>query len=240
MAETTPAEVVPETQSMTVVYDVKQVQQIQAASGPVLTEAKDFAIETEDDYTASSSFLSLVAERIKKVDTTFEKPIKDAFGVHRFLTGLRNTLLMPYQQADKIVKERRRDWRNQKEREDQIRNEQERQKAKEEADARALEEAAELASAGEQEAADIIIQRAADAPPPPVIIPSSIPKETGHTVRKFWAFRIVNATLIKREFMEPDEVKIRAIVSKLGKDAVSIIGGIKVYQDETESTRVKK
>jgi hypothetical protein len=58
-------------------------------------------------------------------------------------------------------------------------------------------------------------------------------------VRKIWRFRIKNRDLIKDEFWIEDETKIGAIVSKLGPDAASIVGGIEVYQEEIESVRRK-
>lgn len=237
MAETKAVEPQP---AMTVVYDAKAAQEIQAAAPSILAQANEFTIESDDDYLATGSFLTSLVERKKKVEALFEKPVKDAHSVHRFLTALRGTLLSPYEQASQIIEKLRREYRRKEEVARLALEEEKRKEARQQVEALAMQEAAELASAGEEEAADIVLSRAAQAPIPTVVVPSTIPKQAGHTVRKFWAYRIVNEGLIKREFMEPDETKIRAIVSKMGKDAVTMIGGIQVYEDETETTRVKK
>lgn len=223
-------------------YDVKRAEEIQKAAPGALSQAKEFDITSNDDYAASGSLLALVVERQKEVEKLFADPIKAANSVHKFLTGLRTTLMQPYVQADEIIQKRRKEWRRLQEQQRLAQEEVDRKAAKEQADSQAIEEARELEDAGETEAANIVLERAANAPPPVVTIQSSVPKQAGHVIRKSWAFNILNQDLLKREFMEPDEKKIRGIVTNLGKDAVSVVGvgSIEVYEEESESVRSKK
>lgn len=230
-----------EPQQMTVVLDQKQITKLQEKGPKDLAEAREFTIETADDYDASASFLNLLDERQKKIMEYFDNepngPAYLANKLHRTITGMRSMLAGPYQQAIILIKQRRNEWRTQKEQERQQKELQERETAKAENEARAVEEAKQLAEMGEHEAANTVIERAVNAPPPPVIVPSTVPKQPGLNVRKVWKYRVKNADLHKREFLVLDEKKANTVVSNLGPDAAAIIGGIEVYQDEIETVR---
>jgi len=221
---------------------------MQEAAPKVLLQAQELEINTTEDYEASGAFLDVVAERQRKVEEFFERPVKEANSVHKFLTSLRGMLTSPYSQAEELIKRRRRDWRMEEERKRQAAEEEARKRAKAEQEAQALEEASQLTEIGEHEAAAVVIDRAVTAPPPPVIVPSIVPKQAGHSIRKVWKFRIKNPALIKREFLMPKNAfdpkeykKIDALVSDLGPDAGPLVGpgAIEIYEDEIESSRRK-
>jgi len=222
-----------------VVFDAKRVAEMQASNPQLLAQAQDLQINNHEDYDASTPLLDRIDARKKNVVEFFEEPAKQANSVHKFITSLRSTLLLPLEQAETLVKSRRRDFRAEEERKRIQKEEEERKIAKAEQERQALEEAARYEEMGETEAANSIIERAATAPPPPVVVPSTIPKEKGHSIRKVYKFRVTNPALHRREFLMLDESKVQAIVSKLGPDAVAIVGGIEVYQEETETVRRK-
>ncbi len=230
----TPEQVPP---SMTVVLDQKKISELQVRGPKILIQAQELEIETADDYDASAGLLNFIATKQAEITNFFEKPAKDAFSVHKFITNLRSVLLSPWQQSETLIKNRRNKYRTDQETIRQKKEQEARELAKAEEDARALDEAKQLVDIGEPEAANLVIERAANAPPPPVIVPSVVPKQPGISVRKVWKYRIKNADLIKDEFWIPDESKIGAIVSKLGPDAASIVGGIEVFPDEIETIR---
>jgi hypothetical protein len=223
-----------------VVLDPKQVAEMQTSVPQLVAQSQEFKIINDnDDFLASGSCLTALDTRQKKIVDFFELPAKQANDVHKFITTLRGTLLLPLQQATAELKRSRQVYRDKKERERQEKEEAARAAAKAEQEQQAIREAAELESIGEKEAASIVIDRAAIAPPPVVIVHSEIPKEKGISVRKIFKFRTVNPALVKREFLVQDDAKIQAIVSKLGPDAMPIVGGIEVYQEEVETVRGK-
>jgi hypothetical protein len=61
------------------------------------------------------------------------------------------------------------------------------------------------------------------------VIPKSVPKVAGISMRENWKFRIVNEKLIPREYLKVDDVKIGAIVRAL-KGATNI-PGIEAYNE---------
>jgi hypothetical protein len=217
--------------------DQKQVAALQEAAPKILKQAQELEIATLEDYEASGAFLDVVAERKKKVDEFFEQTVAEANRVHKFLTGLRAMLTLPYSKAEELIKQRRRDWRMEEERKRQAIEDEERKKAKAQQEAQAIEEASQLQQMGETEAAQVVIDRAAAAPPPPVIVPSTVPKQKGHAIKTVWKWRVKNPALIKREFLVLDESKVNPIVTRLGPDAAAIVGGIEVYPEEIESVR---
>jgi|SRR6185437_522383 len=231
---------IPEAPPMAPTYDAGKIQKSLSESLVALAQAKDLQINSNDDYEASGSLMTIIATRKNEVKRGIDEPIEAANKVHKFLTGIRSILLRPYEQADLLLQERREAWRQKCEKEDQERRDEEQRLAKEAQEAQAMTEAAELAAAGEHEAADIVLEQAASAPPPPIMVQSSVPKQAGISLRRSWIFVITNPKLVKKEFLSPDEKKIKPIVDRLGKDAVSIVGGIEVHPKSKESVRTKR
>jgi hypothetical protein len=228
------------TQMPVVVLDRKKIEEIQTSVPQLLIQAQELTVENVEDFVAAGSLLNVIDARKKSIFEFFEEPAKQANNVHKFITSLRTTLVSPLLKAETLMKDRRRYFRAEEERKRLEKEEAERQAAKAEQEQRALQHAAEMESIGEHEAADFIIDQAAAAPPPPVVVPSTIPKEQGHSFRKVWKFRVTNPALHKKEFLILDESKAQAIVSKLGPDAAAIVGGIEVYSEEQEIVRGRK
>jgi len=226
-------------QTVLPIIDPKQVAELQTAVPRILAQAQDLVIADNEDYDISETMLDRIVQGKDRIETFFEKPTKDANSVHKFLTTLRSTLIQPLEQAEKIIKDRRKDYRAEKERERAALEEQKRQEAKKAEEEKAIQEAAKMEQIGEPDAAAAIIEQAAQTPPPPVFVPSLVPKQQGKSVKKVWKFRIKNPEGIRREFLMPDASAIQALVNKLGMDAMKVVGGIEVFPDETESVRRK-
>ena len=69
----------------------------------------------------------------------------------------------------------------------------------------------------------------------PVVVPKSVPKVSGMSIRDNWKFKITNEKLIPREYLKVDEVKIGQVVRAL-KSATNI-PGVEVYNEGTVSGR---
>lgn len=220
--------------------DSVKLSEFQLTVPKLLEQAKDCELKAPEDFVTSGVLLDRVVDRQKLITEFFEQPAKQAYGLHKFVTSLRAHLLEPLLQAEELLKDRRRDWRAEQEKQRLALEQQQRKIAKEEEDARAMHEAAQLQAIGETEAAETVLERAANAPPPPVMVASNVPKEKGHSFRTVYEYRVVNSALIKREFLTWDNKKIQPIVDRLGPDAVAIVGGIEVYSQEQEIVRRKK
>lgn len=90
-----------------------------------------------------------------------------------------------------------------------------------EEDDRRLAEAAEAEAAGDTEAAERILAAPVETPvvaPRPIFVPPpavQAPKAAGVSFRDNWDFEIVDAALIPREYLVPDETKLRGVVRAL-------------------------
>ena len=94
-------------------------------------------------------------------------------------------------------------------------------------------QAAKARESGKVEKANILETKAAlvDAP---VVVPQQV-QMAGQSVRKDWDFQIVDASLIPREYLMPDEMKIRKMVKAFKEDAK--IPGVKVFSKNIISSR---
>jgi hypothetical protein len=219
--------------------DQKQVAEMNLSVQQLVAQAQDCSVADNDDYIVSGILLDKLAAKEKSVNDFFDQPARAAYSLHKWITSLRGAGVSPLQRASELLRTRRKEFRADVERQRLEKEAAERQKAKDEQESAALDHAAQLEAAGESEAANFVLERAANAPAPTVVVASDIPKEAGHSIRRTWKFRITDASLIKREFLMPDETNINAMVKRLGPDAVAIIGGIEVYPDEIESVRRK-
>jgi len=106
--------------------------------------------------------------------------------------------------------------------------------AKRQAEEARLQAAIDAEEAGDTEGSKAILE----APPapvmaPPVVLATTTPKVSGLSTRQNWKFQIVDASLIPREYLVPDEKKIGGVVRAL-KDQTKI-PGIKVYPEDVLS-----
>lgn len=97
-----------------------------------------------------------------------------------------------------------------------------------EAKKRAEDEALAAAAAAESEAeADAILETPVAVPV--VNLPKTVAKVAGHTRRTIPKYRIVNESLIPRQYLKPDEVKIGGVIRSL--KAAAQIPGVQYYEE---------
>jgi hypothetical protein len=91
---------------------------------------------------------------------------------------------------------------------------------------RILAEAIEAEKSGDKETAEAIIKE--EVYVPPIVVPKTTPKMNGGPVyQERWFFEIVDASLIPRTYLIPDEVKIGGVVRSL--KGQTNIPGIKAF-----------
>jgi hypothetical protein len=113
-------------------------------------------------------------------------------------------------------------------------------KRREEEEARKMDEAQALEDAGAKEEAEQLVNEAIQIKEEPVIVevaPPTTPKVemNGATVVTNWKFEITNESMIPREYMTPDLVKIGSMVR--GSKGKTIIPGVRnIPETKTRST----
>ncbi len=218
------------------------METIEAISTEVMTipdQAKMIVIRDQMSMTRGNEFFLVIKGLRRKIADTMDPIISAAFLTHKTAVGKKKELEAPLILAEnwingqmtayKLEQDRIRREEEDRLRQEAIRAEMERRKKEEE---RRLAEAAALEAAGaKEEAAQVMeeIIQETEAPvivsPPPPIMPKVEVK--GAALRETWTFEVINETLIPRQYLVADMVKIGGIVRAL-KDKANI-PGIRVY-----------
>ena len=170
----------------------------------------------------ASEFLLAIASMRREIAETF-KPMKDAaYRAHRVICDQEKALDSPLQQAEAKVKgsigtfvaEQRRLALKAEEEARQVAMEQARLEAQRIAQEQAIEDAMVLEAQGNIAAAEAVLANPAPAPiqyVAPAPVAPQVATVSGVSMRTDWDFRIVNETLIPREYLLVNEQAIRAI-----------------------------
>lgn len=220
-----------------VAIDSKVIESFRAILPRVKEQVEEMTVQGDEDFLAAGSMLDQITKRKDDVTRYFAAPAKNAFELHRWITSTRAALIAPLEQLDRLLRGRREEYRAQKER---ARREQEAAAAaaaQHEREEQAVQDAARLHASGEPEAAERVIEQAVTAPPPPVMVASTLPKEKGVSIRTTYEYRVTDQSKITAGFMMPNDKAIQALVDKLGKDAATIVGGIEVVPNQQEVRR---
>lgn len=222
---------------LALVVDKKKIEEMKSSSSPFLVQARAFSIESQGDYEFSLTIAEDAIRRRQAKQAWFAPLKKLSDMLHSMICAMEKQAMADDVEVEQIIKGRRIDWRQAEERKRLQAENEARRIAKDEADKKALADAAALEAEGQPEAAQEVLQQAIAAPAPAVVVQSSVPKQTGSAVRKKFSYRIDDPEKVQREFCSPDPKKIKAHVDAYGM--ASKISGVTPYPDETEAIRTK-
>ena len=184
-----------------------------------------------DEYCAAAEISKSITALRKEVEAAFNPIIEKAHQAHKQAIEQKKKYLSPLEQHQRVVDQKLLAWNREQER---IRREQEeklRQEERKRQEEQALREAEELHRQGELLAAEAVIEQAVIAPAPVVALPKTVPKVEGFSSRAVWRWRVVNESLIPRQYLKIDEIKVSGVVRAL-KDK-STIPGIEVFSEDS-------
>lgn len=193
-------------------------------------KAKAITICDQQSYNQAADLLVSIAT-LKREIIEHHKPIKEtAFAAHKAAVAAEKRLLDPLAESETILKRGIGTFEMEQER---IRREVERKAIEE---ARRLEEEARLALAVQAEkagATEETIQEIIETPMPmqvPVVT-QTFQRAAGVSAgrKPVYRWRVVNETLVPRDFLMLNEVKINAIVRNA--NSTTKIPGIEIYED---------
>lgn len=202
---------------------------------PVVSQAQQLQVIDLEDHEMACSFLQLIATRKKQIGEAFDPIVSKAYETHKEAVAQRKRLLDPLETAERNVKGKVATFLAEKERERRAEEFRLAEEEKKKRESEALEQAAQLEAAGDKEMAAMVIQQAAEAPAPVVVLQSFVPRGVGVSTQKNWKFRIVNEALVPREFMSPDEKKIGAVVRS--QKSLAKIPGVEIYPEDSVRVR---
>lgn len=214
----------------------QEVDDFRNEGNKLITAAKDLARSINDtqSLTLAATMTVEVKRRIKAIKERFKKAKADAAAAHKSICDLEWGLIEPYERVEEeilkpaIAAYNALQERKRREQEEAIRAEQRRI-----AEDQRLREAAQMEKEGNHSEA----KEHFDAPieVAPVIIPKAADPQ-GVSYRDSWQYRIVDAALIPREYLIPDEKKIAAIVRAMKSEAR--IAGIEIYNKPIVAVRI--
>lgn len=213
--------------------DSPETDALQKQSAELVVRANTAVISTDEQYQAAGRELVAVVSLKKTIEAAFAAPKKAAHEAHKKILALECSLLKGPASAERIIKAKMLDFK----REECLRRQKEAavvaaRMRRDEEDRRIAQAEAVVASGNPE-----IAERILDAPITVPTIAVQAPQAAGVSARKKYAFRITDEAQINRSFLKVDEVKIRAQVLALGPDAVAIVGGISVFEEESLSVR---
>ena len=189
---------------------------------------------------AANDFLHEVDATLGRIGETFDPQIARAHELHKSLIAEKKKFTEPLELAKKVVGKRVADHvavvkekRREAERLRLVAEEEARKLAE-----KAVDKAGKLEAGGNGNKAAKVIEEAHDKVEAIMATAPEIPDEAdtaGLTIREDWKFSIVDAALIPREYLIPDEKKIGRIVRALKGDAN--IPGVRAYSEKSTSTR---
>jgi hypothetical protein len=212
-----------------VAAEVVETQQLVAKAKSDVAAVK---ISNNDDYKAAGEILKMVMaakKRVEELRTKITGPLNQA------LKAANDMFRAP---ADELVSVEGQLKRTMVTYQNELaRRQQEEQRAADEAARKQREKLAEQArkaeAAGKPERADVLMQRSEAAVAP--VIQREAPKVAGVGTRLVPKFEITNAALLPREYLMPDEVKIRQVVAALKAEAG--IPGVRVWMESQIASR---
>lgn len=217
-----------------------KVQQVSKKSNELVTQAQAIEVRDAAAQAQAAELLLAVAAMRKEIADTW-KPMKDAaFKAHRTICSQETLLDAPLLEAEKLLKQRIGAFVSEQQRIAREAEEVERRRLREEADRvaaaesqrLAIEDAVALEADGRHEDAEAVLNNPIPVAPvcvaPAPVVPE-IARTKGVSTREVWKFRIVDETKIPREYLEVNEMAIRAVVTRTnGKIKIP---GIETYPD---------
>ena len=180
------------------------------------------------EYSACAELWKAGREMMDAISEAYDSIIAAAHKSHKEAVAKKKSFYDPVEEATRKVKGVMAAYDTERERERQAEQRRQEDEARARESERKLAEAICAEADGNQAQADAIM--AEPVVVAPVILARATPKiEGGPVYREIWKFRIVNADLIPREHLIPDEKKLGAMARAL-KGAMNV-PGVGVYSE---------
>lgn len=215
-----------------------------AASLPQEVQERIPVIAGQEDLTRANNALAYIRQVRKAISDVFGPIVDDARKAWKTALGKKQGLEKPLDEAEAFVKGSIKGYSLKLARERQEAEDAEKKRlagiarvAEEK-----IQEAIEAERVGDKERADSILEEAVvqveeETKGAPVVIPE-VPKMQAAVMRDHWAWREVDFSLIPREYLMLDRVKVNIIVTR-NKDKTNI-PGIEAYNDPIVSHAKEK
>ncbi len=197
------------------------------AANKRLQRAQLFVIKNDADFEAASNELKDLTAFERMAESGMEQSLRPLADAVKKIRALWKPTVKVATKARTIMKKHIAEYLDKKEAARRLMQQQADAQARLERER--LEKLAVKADAkGQVDKAATLAQQAAMTVAP--VVRADAPKIAGQSVREAWLFQIEDASLLPREYLKPDEQKIRGYVNAMKADAV--IAGVRIYSEK--------
>lgn len=195
------------------------VSGLEKSGSQLTTKANRLQVLSAVDYAAAGELLLQVKALRKSIQTAFEEPKAKAYETHKSISRLEKDLLAMPTEAESTIALKMMRWQKQEQEKQEL-------QARKEAEAERKKEIKQLQRKGDTEA----LEELQDSPLEIAAVVAA-PRVAGLSTRSTWKFKVTDETLIPRDYLCVDEVKIGAQVRAFKQ--MTRIPGVEVYEDQT-------
>lgn len=203
------------------------------------SKLSDIIIKTNEENARASAVIRGLRGLKQTVKDTFRPHIQTANKLWKDLLASEKEYLEPIERAEQIVEDKIKEFirvEEQKRVEAQRKIDELAKKEAEKEKAKLEKQAEKLISKGKDDEAEAKLQEAQMVTAIAPIIESKAVKQEGVSTVKVWKFRIVDESVIPRDFLSVDEQKIRKYVTAMKQSG--LIAGVQIYCED--EIRVRK
>ena len=198
----------------------QEVQQMKADGAALVAQARAFLVVDEASCLAADQAASLCDQRAKNGKARLEKTRKSMYDAYQNVLDLIKEVAGPFEAARKIFNDKIYSWRSEEKRRREAEAAKQREADKKRIEDERLKQAQKVSDAGRPDLADKILDEKIIVPAPE---PPKIESVAGSVMKENWKGRVVDESVLPREFMTPDLVKLNK-VTKAMKGATRISG----------------
>lgn len=204
-------------------------------TGDIVAAANAFVVDDPTSYSRAGELARGIKTGIEAIKQRLAPAKQQADKAHKAIVKLERDAVGPRETARTTYSDKRLAWQQAEERKRHAEEERLRAEELKRLEDQRLADAAKLEAEGRTEQAEAVI--AAPIAPPPVVLPSTVPKSEGVSVRENWTMRIVDPALVPREWCIPDEKALKARARSQRQAAVGTVPGVEFYAVKSETTR---
>lgn len=208
---------------------IPDTQKIDQKALSAVEFSNEISIVSNELYEIAAEYLLGLKGLENEIEETFDPVVKSTYGAWKTALAAKAKHFGPVDEAMKIIKGKMGIYQVEAEKKARIEQEQLKRLALEEEEKDRADKAESLIASGRPEEALLLLEGELEAPAV-VLGPANAPRAEGIQTREVWKFEVVNADLVPREYLVPDEVKIRGVVKALGSSA--IIPGVKIWKEK--------
>ena len=204
----------------------------------IVERAGELQVVTEQDYAEVAEIVVTATGAIKAIEQWFETLKTPAHRAWKAICTREAETLAPLKHVCDRGRRVMGAWKLEQDRQQRERERAATDAARQAEQDRKLSEAAALERDGYVDLAAAVVEDAVTAPAPVVVLPEVTPKLSGVSFRKVWRHRVVNASLVPREFLIVDEAKLAKFADAMGGSVP--VAGVEFYVEAVPVVRGKR